>query len=112
MAANSLCHNSSIPNARDIDLVLYALGKEVQPDVAFEMIMTLAAYAQKEKTALPHLRSMLLSPKTPRFLAQRIALELPGEDVRYRLFKDLEQVEGKRSADVRRWIRARKFTDL
>lgn len=105
VAANAISHAGATPSAGDVATVLAAMRRETQGDAKFELIMAFASHVQRNKTALPELRALLLSEETPSVLARRIARELPGEDLRYRLFRDLASVEGRRAVAIRGWIR-------
>lgn len=105
VAANAISHAGATPSAEDVATVIAATSRETQDEAKFELIMALASHAQRNKTALPDLKALLLSAQTPPALARRIARELPGEDLRYRLIRDLRAVEGRRAVAIRGWIR-------
>lgn len=86
------------------ELRVLVLG-ERDPVVRLELALALAAYAQRTKDAFVVFRHWLMTEADCGF-AEAVAFNLPGEDLRYRLFHGLAKESSARGRNLRKWIRA------
>lgn len=108
VAANSLALTGIMPSAEMINEMAGLIATESDANVRLELTLALAAYAQRTKDAFVVLRTLLLKEKDCGFV-EAVAFNLPGEDLRYRLFHGLAKEPGTRARNIRKWIREKKF---
>lgn len=108
IAAHALSLNGAIPDQPMTEELLALIARENDPVARFEEALALAAYAQRSKTSFTRFKKLLLEEKDCAF-AEALAVSLPGEDLRYRLFHGVG-TKTVRARQVRAWLRAKSAT--
>lgn len=109
LAAYALSLSGISPDMTMITEMNKVIAAELNADVKFEEILALAAYAQRSKDAFGSLRTLLMTTKDCSY-AEAAAASLPGEDLRYRLYRSLDDTADARGRKLRIWVRAKSYS--